>query len=274
MTGTSFDWLGFVGRLHPLLVHLPIGFITFLAAIEVAARWTRFKEATAARQLLLLGTILSVILAAICGWVLSLNGGYADHPLAWHKWLGTALAPAVVLLQLLLRRGAMAAYRICLGLTMILLVFAGDYGNVLVRGESYLFHKSRRPVNQGANVRPGNSTPQVNSDPTAFALLIQPVLNEYCIRCHGAEKSKAKLRLDTAEYLFKGSKSGPVVHPGSAEQSLLIKRLRLPLDDDDHMPPSGKKQPDARELALLEWWINVGAPVDKTVNELKMPETK
>jgi hypothetical protein len=80
--------------------------------------------------------------------------------------------------------------------------------------------------------------------------------------------------LDTADHLLKGGEAGPVVQPGSAVESLMIKRLRLPQEEDEHMPPSGKKQPTAREIALLEWWINVGAPVDKTINELKIPETK
>jgi hypothetical protein len=80
--------------------------------------------------------------------------------------------------------------------------------------------------------------------------------------------------LDTSEYLFKGAESGPVIQPGSGTQSELIKRLRLPLDNDDHMPPDGKKQPGAQKIAVLEWWINVGAPVDKTINDLKLPDSQ
>jgi uncharacterized membrane protein len=274
MTGTSYDWLGFVGRLHPLLVHLPIGFIVFLAIIEVAAFWAPFKEAMTARRLLLLMSVVSVLVSAGCGWILSWSGGYGEKALVWHKWLGTGLVPTVILLQVLLRRRAMLAYRICLGFTMILLVFAGDYGNTLVRGEGYLFHKSRMSATGNKVGFPAKDPAQTISEKTAFTSLVQPIFNKYCIRCHGEEKSKAKLRLDAAEYLFKGGKSGLVVHPGSVAQSLLIKRMRLPLDDDDHMPPEGKKQPTAREMALLEWWVNVGAPADKTVNELKMPDLK
>jgi hypothetical protein len=38
------------------------------------------------------------------------------------------------------------------------------------------------------------------------------------------------------------------------------------------MPPSGKQQPTAEQIALLEWWINVGAPTNRTVRQLTMPE--
>lgn len=274
MTEMSYDLLGFLGRLHPLLVHLPIGFITFLAVIEAAVYWVPFKEAVKARRLLLFVSVISAIVTAGCGWILSRSGGYAEETLVWHKWLGMALVPVLVVLQVLLRRGNLVAYRLGLGLSMVLLIFVGEYGNILVRGEGYLFRKDPVSATGGAAGLVAEHGVRKDSEPTAFASLIQPIFNDYCIHCHGAEKSKAKLRLDTAENLFKGSESGPVVQPGSIAQSLLIKRLHLPLDDDDHMPPSGKKQPGAQEIALLEWWINVGAPVDKTVNDLRMPEVK
>jgi len=274
MNEISSDWLGFIGRLHPLLLHLPIGFILFLAVIEVVAQWTRFKEAAAARRLLLLLSVISVAVTAGCGWILSWSDGYAEEALAWHKWLGTALVPMVVALQILLGRGAMAAYRACLGLTMVLLVATGHYGNTLVRGPDYLFPKYRLSMSRGDEVLSGNTNTGGKPELTAFALLVQPILNEYCIGCHGAKKSKGKLRLDTAENLLKGGEDGPVVQPGSAAQSLLIKRLRLPQENGDHMPPPAKKQPGAREIALLELWINVGAPVHQTINELKMSEPK
>ena len=260
--------------MHPLLVHLPIGFIIFLAVIEVAACWTRFKEAMTVRRLLLLVSVISVVLTAICGWILSLSGGYSEKTLAWHKWLGTALVPATILLQVLVRCGALSAYRVCLGLTLILLLCVGDYGNTLVRGEGYLFPKSRSSKAKGEMGSAANDPGHSISGSSAYASLVQPIFNEYCVRCHGPEKSKGKLRLDTSEHLFKGAESGPVVQPGSAAQSELVKRLRLPLDNDDHMPPDGKKQPDAQKIAVLEWWINVGAPVDKTINDLKLPESR
>jgi hypothetical protein len=49
----------------------------------------------------------------------------------------------------------------------------------------------------------------------------------------------------------------------------MIQRLLLPLNDDDHMPPEGKPQPTLAEIAALQWWIERGAPVDKTVGNLK-----
>jgi hypothetical protein len=69
--------------------------------------------------------------------------------------------------------------------------------------------------------------------------------------------------------VVKGGKDGPVLIAGKAFDSPMIHRLFLPLNDDDHMPPDGKPQPTLAEIAALEWWIDNGAPADKTVGDLK-----
>jgi hypothetical protein len=49
----------------------------------------------------------------------------------------------------------------------------------------------------------------------------------------------------------------------------MIHRMLLPVNDDDHMPPDGKPQPTLAEIAVLQWWIERGAPADKTVSDLQ-----
>jgi len=274
VTETSYDWLGFIGRLHPLLVHLPIGFIFFLAAIEMAACCGRFKDAVAARRLLILLIVISVVITAGCGWILSGSDEYSVTTLSRHKWLGTSLVPAVAILWVVLNRGSLRAYRIVLASTVALLLLAGHLGGVLVRGEDYLLPKPRGATAKIVGHSSDGAAASGSREPTIFGSLIRPFFDDYCIPCHGSEKSKAKLRLDAVEYLLKGSESGPVIQPGAAAQSLLMKRLLLPLDEDEHMPPKGKKQPSVREIAWLKWWIDVGAPLDKTISELKIPKEK
>ena len=48
----------------------------------------------------------------------------------------------------------------------------------------------------------------------------------------------------------------------------MAKRLALPLDDDEHMPPDGKPQLSTNHLAIINWWLNAGAPTDKVIREL------
>jgi hypothetical protein len=69
--------------------------------------------------------------------------------------------------------------------------------------------------------------------------------------------------------LLKGGKDGPALVAGKAVDSPMIYRLLLPPDDEDRMPPQGNPQPTLAEIAALQWWIDCGAPGDKTVGDLK-----
>jgi mono/diheme cytochrome c family protein len=90
-----------------------------------------------------------------------------------------------------------------------------------------------------------------------FEKKVRPVLAENCYQCHGADKQKAGLRLDSAAAARKGGESGPAVIPGEAEKSLLLKAVRQ-TDPDLKMPPKGKLK-DA-EVADLAAWVKMGAP--------------
>jgi hypothetical protein len=94
-----------------------------------------------------------------------------------------------------------------------------------------------------------------------FTADIKPIIESTCAQCHGADKDKGKLRLHTKETAFKGGDSGKVIEPGKPEASLLLKRVSLPEDDEDVMPPKGKADhltPD--QVEKLKAWIATGAP--------------
>jgi mono/diheme cytochrome c family protein len=98
------------------------------------------------------------------------------------------------------------------------------------------------------------------ADPAAlefFEKKIRPVLAENCQSCHGPEKQKGSLRLDSAVAFNKGGESGPIVTPGNPDASRLIKAIRQ-TDADLKMPPKGKLT-DA-QIADLATWIKMGAP--------------
>ncbi len=93
---------------------------------------------------------------------------------------------------------------------------------------------------------------------TDFAKEIEPVLIKRCSECHGPDKQKADLRLDTRAAAVKAAKSGKVaLVPGKADDSELVKRV-LSTDPDEVMPPKGPRlTPD--EVASLRRWIAEGA---------------
>src|SRR5882672_2567010 len=72
-----------------------------------------------------------------------------------------------------------------------------------------------------------------------FARDIQPILQKSCVECHGPEKPKGKLRLDSKEGALKGGKCCVVIVPGKADESEGYRRITLPAGNDDVMPNKG-----------------------------------
>ncbi|MEO6786028.1 MAG: c-type cytochrome domain-containing protein [Chthoniobacteraceae bacterium] len=102
--------------------------------------------------------------------------------------------------------------------------------------------------------------PVCAADSVDFVRDIQPILREACVQCHGAEKQKGKLRLDTREALFKGGEDAKSVEPGSPEKSDIFRRIVLPEDDDDVMPPKGKvAHLTPAQIEKVKRWIAAGA---------------
>lgn len=265
----------FVGRLHPLLVHLPIGLIVLLALLEFLGRLPRFKHATANTGLILALTVPAAVLTAVCGWLLSLGGGYETRLLQVHKWTGIGTAAVCVLAAALYWLDFKKAYRVCLYSSLAVLVVTSHFGGSLTHGSDYLVRYAPAAVRNWFNHDSKTAVALVKiQDPAAqpvFASAVQPILEKNCVACHGPEKEKGKLRLDSLVAALKGGDKGPVIIAGKSAESDLIKRLKLDPSDDDHMPPDGKPQPDADDISLLAWWIDAGAPGDKKIGELKPP---
>jgi mono/diheme cytochrome c family protein/cytochrome c553 len=95
------------------------------------------------------------------------------------------------------------------------------------------------------------------ADMTHFEQRIRPLLIENCIDCHGPEKQKGGLRLDSRAGWQNGGDSGPAVLPGKLEGSHLWRAISY-ADRDLKMPP--KRKLKESEIADLKLWIEGGAP--------------
>ena len=91
-----------------------------------------------------------------------------------------------------------------------------------------------------------------------FVKEIQPILEKSCIHCHGPEKHKGDLRLDTKELALKGGKGGLAIAPGDSAKSDMYVRITLPKDHDDVMPSKGDLLTKA-QTDLIRDWITQGA---------------
>jgi mono/diheme cytochrome c family protein len=113
------------------------------------------------------------------------------------------------------------------------------------------------------------AAPPGSADAEFFESKVRPVLAEHCFQCHGPEKQRASLRLDSPAALLKGSDNGPVVVAGNPDQSALIRAIRY--EGEVKMPPTGKLPPAAIEA--LTAWVKMGTPWPDTPAELAAKTT-
>lgn len=92
---------------------------------------------------------------------------------------------------------------------------------------------------------------------------IKPLFDKSCVECHGAEKPKGKLRLDTLEATLRGGVDGKVLEPGKSASSFLVANIAFLGDEDDFMPPPKDlaKYPKftPEQVGLVRAWIDQGA---------------
>src|SRR5689334_3328900 len=91
------------------------------------------------------------------------------------------------------------------------------------------------------------------ADKVDFAKQIRPIFADTCYKCHGPQKQKGKLRLDSVEAIMKGGKDGKVLAPGDPDKSEIYKRIILSKDDDDVMPPEGDPLPKDKTNLIKQW---------------------
>jgi uncharacterized membrane protein len=249
-----------VGRLHPLLVHLPIGILLLAVVFEWLSRYERF---------VLLQTSISVILwigsftaffSCITGYLLSQSGEYDGDTVGWHQWMGIS-AMLVSFLYAWIRNRNQTTSKIFSVIVLVLISITGHLGGSLTHGEDYL---TEGLFSKDASI----DFSKVNEQTKFYAGLVQPILENKCYSCHNASKQKGKLRLDEPGHILKGGKHGVVVVANKIDESEIIDRLLLPIDEKDHMPPKEKKQLSFVEIEILKNWIASGANFEKTIGEL------
>jgi cytochrome c553 len=102
-----------------------------------------------------------------------------------------------------------------------------------------------------------------------FEKSVRPLLSANCFTCHGPEKQKGGLRLDSRQAMLTGGDSGPAIVPGHPEESLLIKAIHYA--DEPRMPPKGKLPADA--IVALTAWIRQGASWPNTDTQVRAVST-
>jgi uncharacterized membrane protein len=251
-------WLQVAGRFHPMILHFPIVFVVLWALAEIFGIPGLRDEPAKAAWLRNLRAITAVFLVytSLFGLILSMEPGYEKSgALLRHQWSGLALSLLAMIVMFGIGRLNAKTTKFISAISLMLVVLTGHFGAELTHGSQFLT----------APLLKNRINRQAFDVETAliFDNVIKPVLEEKCISCHSDQKTKGELRLLTVAHLKQGGASGAAVVPGEPGQSLIIQRLHLPLEHEEHMPPKGKLQTTARERALLEAWIKAGLPEGK-----------
>ncbi len=262
-----------IGHLHPALVHLPIGILLIALLLQWLSRREKYKELRQAVPVTLLCGAITALFSCVTGYTLSTTDDYDKSLVTWHMWMGIGVALFSFMLYAKEKNPAFAVNKKILSLALFVLVFVtGHLGGSLTHGSDYytkpLADIFSHDTSALTTIKP---IPNVQ-EALAYTDVVKPILQTKCYRCHGPNKQKGGLRMDDSVRLMKGGKDGIVIEPGKANTSEMIKRLMLPLDDDDHMPPKEKSQPSAEQIALIHWWIDNNSDFNKKVKELNQPD--
>jgi mono/diheme cytochrome c family protein len=249
------DWQQFVGRFHPMAVHLPIGLLVLVPLLEVAAVMRPALREAAAFVLAL--AFAGCLVALSLGFLLAYGSGNSGAGVMRHLWGGIILT-IVVLMCLLTKgpwnaQGAGYAYPTLLACMLIALVWTADQGGALTHGSNYLTQYMPAGIKRLLAL---GSTPTAAS---FYARHIHPILDANCANCHGDGQAKGGLRMDSYELLMKGGQDGPVIVAGNSPKSILFQRITLPPGHKQFMPAEGRPPLQPEEIAWIKAWIDQGA---------------
>jgi len=268
--------LQFVGRFHPLSVHLPIAVLFLVALFELAGRSRHFSYLLTSVEFLFCVAICGAILAAFLGWCLARGGGSSGQLMTQHMWGAILVATATWICWLLRARISVPRFARFYGFTLIaalgLVSFTGYRGGQLSQGENHLTQFMPAPLRSLLGLSASEIGPPDSSraDPSTFyGARIQPLFADHCVTCHGPNKHKAGLRLDSFAAVIRGSKHGLVVRVGDAKNSELFRRITLPPMDDDFMPAEHKRPLSPDDVKLIELWISNGASATQSADAIK-----
>ena len=280
----SFWLWNFLGRLHPLAVHFPVSLLLFAAVLEVFTIKNFNSKLRPGINIVLAAGVVTSIVSVILGLLLARNGDYGEDTLSLHQWSGVAAACLGGLSLFFLFRilknnqfNLIKPYRAILLLTGIGVCVAGHFGASLTHGNDYLTATlpwsddyEATPVKKFDFASYKEDTVKLNKqEEMELNVQVRSILAHNCYKCHGSEKVKGELRLDSKKMIFKGGEDGPVIVPGDLSKSDLYRRITLPSNHKDVMPSKGKKLSEG-DIAVIKFWIQKGAPwpegVDKENN--------
>lgn len=253
------------GRFHPILVHLPIGFLVF-GVILIFWFGKKYSIYAPIIQFAFLLGGISALMASISGFLQYQNEGYGWDTVKFHLILGIFTTILSFGLWYHLKKAVSTPTQLKIkGVSLIMIItITGHLGGNITHGDDYFtevlppelqsFLGSENVIAEPLEL-PADNWEEVEF----YSGAIQPILDQNCKSCHNPNKLKGELDLSSFAGIQKGGEDGHILESGNPEESALFSRLVLPKDDDDHMPPKDKRQPRKEEIELIKAWIESGS---------------
>ena len=262
-----------MGRFHPLIVHLPIGFLLLGLMMMVYDRKEN-KHQKIIRFAFFWGTF-STLAAILTGTIQFNREGYLWEDIQGHLILGVLTFVFSFFMYLKLKGYHFlekVSYRFLgYGLVLILLI-TGHLGGNLTHGKDHLTEPLPDQLKEVLGFEIPSRTlvllPESYQDLTLYSEVIQPILDQKCVSCHNPKKSKGDLLLHNLKGIMGGGTEGPIISMTNPMESEILKRIHLPREEKKHMPPKAKIQLSKAEKKLIDQWVLQGAPQNKTIAEL------
>jgi uncharacterized membrane protein len=270
------DFILFLGRFHPLVVHLPIGFLIFAFLLEIYGRWHKNPALSMAISLALLAGAISALVASVLGYMLSLSGDYEEGMLDTHFWFGIATT-VVAFFAWAIRTGKLDIPKLngvkpnvaTLTLVFLLVGITGHYGGNLTHGSDYLVKYAPFGRKEKVVLPPIDKLEEA----AVYDYLVNPILEAKCTSCHNSNKKKGGLSFQDTLAIKKGGKNGEAYIAGNIAKSEMIRRVMLNPHHEDYMPPEGKTPLTDEEKSILSFWIEQGNADFKTkLGDLATPD--
>lgn len=296
------DWLLWMGDLHILVLHIPIGIFVYVLSMEVIGLLTfrKFKPHLGAALAI---NSVSAIVAVVFGYFLFMQGDRGNAPLAFdfqnntmgmHMWLSILFA-VFVIMSFVSKMWSRHHGKFSPFYPLFMLIAAATMTiGAHMGGE--LVHKDKDIVGDFLILKDGGSlgiaaedvvvVEDVTAIPAAERLVyddvVKPILQGKCWECHaeavdnplGKKKIKGGLLMTSVEALLMGGKSNddfPALVPGDSEASEIIVRVQLDKDDDEFMPTGKEEEPELHltegEIRILKWWIDSGSAEAGVISE-------
>lgn len=272
---TAPRFIYFLGRFHPLIIHFPVVLVFLVLVLEFARRLHLWHIASTTIAFLLGIGLVGSVAALGLGMMLYYTGEYESNTMQQHLWGGVLLtASLAVTLYLFLSyqnsgsKVVHSFYVSFLLLANVILVYTSHQGGSLTHGSEYLTEYLPR-FTQAEEAW----EPKPVEEMLVYEDMIVPFLDKKCMSCHNENKAKGGLIMTSYQALLKGGKSDfTTLTPGSTTESDMYRRVTLPLEEEDHMPPEGKVPLTNDEISLLAWWIEKGADPALKVQEASMDQ--